>query len=358
MSRPTIAEIARRAGVSKMTVSRVINDRPGVSPKLRARVQRLIARMGYVPSAAARSLSMGRSDVIGMFVPDIISEWITPLILGVGEAAAALGFQMLLRTTGRGAAFAPNAHELLIRSEMVSGLIAASWRVPITFAQEMARHGTPIVVIDGYARPNDVLWVSATDRAGAREITRHLIGLGHQSIALIGGGESYLAQQRLAGFLDALKDGDLPPQPGLIVQGDFTRESGYACATRLLTRADRPTAIFAANDPMAVGVLQAAHDLRLRLPQDLSVVGFDDTLAAGTYPPLTTAARDYKEMGRAAMRLLAERLNSHARSDPPIQLDIPTRLVIRQSTALLAPQTRRARRPLKGGEPATAQITR
>src|SRR3990172_12467415 len=166
MSRPTIAEIARRAGVSKMTVSRVINDRPGVSPKLRARVQRLIARMGYVPSAAARSLSMGRSDAIGMFVPDIISEWITPLILGVGEAAAALGFQLLLRTTGRGAAFAPNAHELLIRSEMVSGLIGASWRVPITFAQEMARHGTPIVVIDGYARPNDVLWVSATDRAG------------------------------------------------------------------------------------------------------------------------------------------------------------------------------------------------
>jgi len=344
MPRPTIAEIARRARVSKMTVSRVINDRPGASPKLRVRVQKVVEQMGYVPSAVARSLSKGRSDVIGMFVPDVISEWITPLILGVGEAAAALGFQILLCTTGRGEAFAPNAHELLIRSELVSGLIAASWRVPITFAQQMAWHGTPIVMIDGFIRPKDVLWVSAADRLGACEVTQHLIAQGHQRIGFIGGGESYLAQQRLAGFLEALAEAGLKAQKSFILQGNFTRESGYACAARLLSRADPPTAIFAANDPMGVGALQAAHDLRLALPKDLSVVGFDDTLAAGTYPPLTTVARDYKEMGRTAMRLLVERLNDEAQPATPAQIDVPIRLVVRQSTAPPPTRTHRTRR--------------
>jgi LacI family transcriptional regulator len=341
MARPTIAEIARRARVSKMTVSRVINDRPGASPKLRARVQKVIEQMGYVPSVLARSLSKGRSDVIGMFVPDIISEWITPLLLGAGEAAAALGFQVLLSTTGRGEAFAPNAHELLIRSDLISGLIAASWRVPITFAQQMVRRGTPVVVIDGFIRHHDVLWVSAADRAGAFEITQHLIRLGHQRLAFIGGGDSYLAQERLGGFLEALAAAGLKPQKSLLTHGDFTRESGYACARRLLSQPNRPTAIFAANDPMAVGALQAAHDLRLALPKDLSIVGFDDTLAAGTYPPLTTVARDYKEMGRTAVRLLAEHLNGKAPPGPLAQIDVPTRLVIRQSTA--SPPTRPAR---------------
>jgi LacI family transcriptional regulator len=357
MARPTIAEIARRAHVSKMTISRVINDRPGVSRRLRARVQKVIAHMGYVPSALAHSLAAGRSDVIGMFVPDIISEWITPLILGVGEAVAALGFQMLLRTTGRGEAFRPDAHDLLIRSELASGLIVASWRVPLAFAQQMTRVGTPIVIIDGFARPDDVLWVSAADRAGASEITQHLIALGHRRIAFIGGGESYLAQQRLAGFLDGLTSARLKPQKALLLQGDFTRESGYDCAAKLLSRPDRPTAIFAANDPMAVGVLQAAHDRRLALPRELSVVGFDDTLAAGTYPALTTIARDYKEMGRAAMRLLADQLNRRTAPGAPVQIDIPTRLVVRKSTAPAARTRSVQTRSAKGGEP-RARVTR
>ncbi len=358
MPRPTMAEIARRARVSKMTISRVINDRPGVSRRLRARVQKVIEQMGYVPSALARSLSAGRSDVIGMFVPDIISEWITPLILGVGQAAASLGFQMLLRTTGRGEAFRPDAHDLLIRSDLASGLIVASWRVPLAFAQQMTRMGTPIVIIDGYARPDDVPWVSAADRAGAGEITRHLIALGHRRIAFIGGGESYLARQRLAGFLDGLAAAKFKPQKALVVQGDFTRESGYACAAKLLEHPDRPTAIFAANDPMAVGVLQAAHDLRLSLPRELSVVGFDDTLAAGTYPALTTIARDYKEMGRAAMRLLADQLNGPAEPGIPVQVDIPTRLVVRRSTAPPAARARIVKNwSVKGGE-RPAHVTR
>ncbi len=314
-----------------MTVSRVINNRPYVSPAVRARVQTVIEQLGYVPSARARSLAIGRSNVICMLVPDIVSEWITPLLLGVGEAAAALGFQMLLRTTGRGQTYTSDAPDLLAGSDLADGVIVASWRVPAAFAQKVVRRGEPIVVIDGFARPRDVPWVSSADRAGAREMAAYLVGLGHRRLAFIGGGrEPYLARQRLAGFKDGLAAAGLAPEPALIRQGNFTRESGYACAGELLALAEPPTAIFAANDPMAVGALQAAHDRQWKLPDQLSVVGFDDTLAAKVYPALTTARREYKDMGRAAMRLLAGFVSGGAPARVP-QIDIPTQLIVRQS---------------------------
>lgn len=339
-ARVTIGLVAARARVSKMTVSRVINQRPGVAPRLRARVQRVIDELGYVPSARARSLAIGRGNVIGLILPDIVSEWTTPLLLGVGEAAEALGFQMLVRTTGRGQTYTSDAPERLTGSDLAEGVIVNSWRVPLSFAQRVASRGGAIVVIDGYARAADVPWVSATDRAGAREAAQYLASLGHRRIGFIGGGqEPYLAQERLRGFRDGLAAAGQRADAALVRQGDFTRESGYAAARRLLRLAEPPTAIFAASDPMAVGVLQAAHELGLRLPGALSVVGFDDTLAAGTYPPLTTVVRDYKEMGRAAMRLLADQLNGGPAS-PPTQIDVPTRLVVRQSTAPPPPSER------------------
>lgn len=332
-SRITITRVAQHAHVSKMTVSRVINKRPGVAPALRARVQRVIDELGFVPSARARSLAVGRGNVISLLVPDSISEWTSPLLLGVGEAAEALGYQMLLRTTGRGQAYTTDAPDLLSGSDLADGVIVASWRVPVTFAQQVARQQGAIVVVDGYARAADVPWVGTSDRAGAREATQYLLGLGHRRIGFIGGGEApYLAQERLAGYREGLAVAGLRADPTLLHQGNFTRESGYACALRLLHLAQPPTAIFAANDPMAVGVLQAAHALGLRLPEGLSVVGFDDTLAAGTFPALTTVARDYQEMGRAAMRLLAAQLSGDARPASSEQIEVPTRLVVRQST--------------------------
>jgi LacI family transcriptional regulator len=329
----TIARVAQRARVSKMTVSRVINQRPGVAPSVRARVQRVIDTLGYVPSARARSLARGRGNVIGLLLPDIVSEWTTPLLLGVGEAAEALGYQMLVRTTGRGQTYSADAPDLLTGSDLAEGVIVNSWRVPAAFAQNVVRRGGAIVVIDGYARLPDVPWVSAADRAGAREAALYVARLGHRRIGFIGGGrEPYLAQERLAGFREGLAAAGLRSEPSLVRQGDFTREAGYACALRLLRLPHPPTALLAASDPMAVGALQAAHELGLRLPDGLSVVGFDDTLAAGTYPPLTTVVRDYKEMGRTAMRLLAAQLSGD-RASGARQIEVPTRLVVRQSAA-------------------------
>lgn len=335
MPRLTISEVAQRARVSKMTVSRVVNHQPGVSPKLRTRVQKVIDQMGYVPSSLARSLSVGRTNLVGILVPDIISEWITPLVFGVGESAADLGYQVLLRTTGRGQTYSADAPDILMSSDLADGLIVATWRVPVAFAQKLARRGAAVVVIDGYARPDDVPWVSAADRSGAKQATGHLLSIGHRRIAFIGGGEEpYLAQQRLAGFLDALSGNGFNPEASLIVQGDFTRESGYARATEVLSRRPRPTAIFAANDPMAVGALDAALELGLSVPGDLSIVGFDDMpIAAHVNPGLTTVARPYGEMGATAVRLLVETLAEAPAKRRARQIDLPTRLVVRASTS-------------------------
>ncbi len=340
-TRITIARVAQQARVSKMTVSRVVNKRPGVAPGLRARVQRVIDELGYVPSARARSLAMGRGNVIGLILPDIVSEWTTPLLLGVGEAAEALGFQMLVRTTGRGQTYTTDTPDRLTGSDLADGVIVNSWRVPVDFARQVVRRQGAIVVIDGYVRAADVPWVSATDRAGAREAALFLAGLGHRRIGFIGGGRApYLAQERLGGFREGLAAAGLRAEPDLVRQGNFTREAGYRCALHLLRLPNPPSAILAANDPMAVGVLQAAHEFGLRLPEALSVVGFDDTLAAGTFPALTTVVRDYREMGRTAMRLLAAQLGALPAAS--LQIDVPTRLVVRPSTA--AP----ARRPTAG----------
>jgi LacI family transcriptional regulator len=331
--RPNIARVAEQAGVSKMTVSRVVNGRTNVSAPLRARVEAAVAKLGYVPSDRARSLAVGRSHVVCILVPDTDSEWITPLLLGVGEAAELLGYQVLLRTTGRGQTYRADAPDLLSGSDLADGVIVASWRVPVEFARRAARRGHGIVLIDSYTRPRDVAWVSSTDRAGARDMVRHLSALGHRRIAFIGGGAGpYLARQRLAGFRDGLAEAGLRLDAALVGQGDFTRESGYTRAREMLALPEPPSAIFAANDPMAVGVLQAAHELRLQLPEQLSVAGFDDTLAASASPTLTTIRRDYKEMGRSAMRVLAAAIQAGGAAHPR-QEDVPTALVQRQSTA-------------------------
>lgn len=330
LSHVTISDVARRAGVSSMTVSRVVNGRPNVAEETRARVLAAIHELGYVPSAQARGLAVGRSNVIGIVVPGIVSEWALPLIMGAAQAAEALGYQVLLRTTGLGAAQSGDTQVMLGRTSLIDGMILASWAISTPFRRKLARR-VPVVVVDGYERADDVMWVGAADRAGVREAARHLLELGHRRIAFLGGGGSYLGEQRLAGYLDALAAVAMEPDEALIVQGDFTRESGYRLGRVLLTRERRPTAVLCASDPMALGVLQAVHELGLSVPDQLSLVGCDDTLAAQASPPLTTVRRPYAEMGAAALRLLIESLERSPNGKPP-QLDLPAALVVRAST--------------------------
>ncbi|OJX40530.1 MAG: hypothetical protein BGO78_05955 [Chloroflexi bacterium 44-23] len=335
MARPTLSTVAKKVGVSKMTVSRVINNRPGASPELRKKIQEAIKEIGFVPSASARSLASGRSNLIGVIVPNIVSEWIIPLILGIGAEAENRGFQMLLHSTGYDQKSAMDSQDFLIESNHTAGLIFASWHIPISFPLHLAKKDIPVVIVDGYSRPSNLQWVSTDDREGAASVVRHLVELGHRRIAFIGGGEEpYLAKNRLAGFLEGLAMNSLLPEDSTILQGDFTIESGRRLGLEILSMANRPTAIFAASDPMAIGVLQIAHDLALSIPQDLSIVGFDDTLASTTVPGLTTVKRDYKEMGRMAVTLLADQLDGFVQQGTTVQMDLPTQLVVRQSTAV------------------------
>jgi LacI family transcriptional regulator len=341
MKRPTISTIAKKLGVSKMTISRVINNRPGVSQALRDQVMQVIEDLSYLPSAAARNLALRQSNFIGILVPDVVSEWIAPLLLGIGEEADCLGFQVMLRSTGRGVEAQNNIQEELIESGMTDGLIIASWRIPLAYIERLVKRGVPLVVVDGFYRSDKVSWISSTYRQGATDVVRYLISLGHRRIAFISGGINsggndvipYVTKEQMNGYLDGFIEADLPSNPAWILHGDYTRESAYKLAFELLSGEDRPTAIFAANDPMAIGVLQAAHAKGLNLPEDLSVVGFDDTLGASTVPPLTSVCRDLRETGRQAMRVLADQIKRGEHLDPVAQIEIPTQLIIRQSTS-------------------------
>ena len=346
-----MANVARLAGVSKMTVSRVINQQPSVSETARVQVLNAIEALAYVPSQRGRSLAVGRSNLLGLLVLNIVSEWVWPLILGVGQAAEKLGYQILLRTTGPGEVASFDTHRPLFGSDWVDGLIIVSWRVPVTFARELAQRNFPVVLIDAYVRPEHVNWVSTEDRSGARAATIYLAGLGHRRMGFIGGGEQpYLAQQRLAGFLDGLAASGLTQSDAIIVQGDFSRESGYQQAQALLRQEPRPTAIFAANDLMAVGVLDAAHELGLSLPGDLSVMGFDNTIiTTHVNPTLTTVARPYQNMGITAVQLLVETITAAPEERQAKQSDLPTELIVRQSTAPPRSTEDNNNAPEKGG---------
>jgi LacI family transcriptional regulator len=334
-ARPTMAEVARQARVSKMTVSRVINAQPGVSDKTRARVAKAIDRLGYVPSQRGRSLAVGRSNLLGIIVLDVTSEWVWSLVVGAGQAAEALGYQILLQTTGPGEVASFKPHRPALGGDLVDGLIIVSWRVPVAFALDLAQRHFPVALIDAYVRPDRVNWVSADDRAGARAATLHLAELGHRRIGFIGGGEEpYLAQQRLLGFRDGLAASGLGQDEVIIAHGDFNRESGYRLAQALLQERRRPTAIFAANDPMAMGAFDAARELGLSVPDDLSIIGFDDTpMATHVSPTLTTVARPYCDMGATAIQLLVDAVSAAPGESQSRQVDLATELIIRQSTA-------------------------
>jgi LacI family transcriptional regulator len=280
---------------------------------------------------------VGRTNLLGLIVLDITSEWVWPLVRGAGKAAEAENYQLLLQTTGTGEVATFGHQDPLLSDDYVDGLIIISWRVPLSSVQRLAKRGFPVVLIDAFRRLDDVSWVSADDHRGARLATEHLIQLGHRRIGFIGGGEApYLAQQRLAGFREALAVADVEPSGCPVVEGDFSQRSGYAAAAELMALSRRPTAIFAANDLMAMGAMTAMQELGLRVPDDMSVVGFDDIASAARLSPgLTTVARPYAEMGAMAVKLATRLMQSNDGSHRPIQTDLPVELVIRQSTSPL-----------------------
>lgn len=324
----TIVDIARESGVSLSTVSRVLNGYEFVKESTRQRVLETAERLGYVANLTARSLAGGRSQIIGVLVPGLDNSYIGEILRGIDEELAHVHYDVMLYTTHRyrdKEAYYVKA----ITNSLIDGLLVLVPLIPDEYLNALPRADFPHVMIDqADARSDSVV---ATNWQGAYDATRYLIELGHRRIGFITGQmQLSSAIERLEGYKNALIDHNIPVDHALIVNGDFQPKSGYAAAHQLLKLPSLPTAIFASNDLEAFGAIDALREHGLRIPDDVSIIGFDDIPhALMTYPKLTTVRQPLVQMGRMAVRLLLEQLDNPGR--PPRCVTLATSLVIRDS---------------------------
>lgn len=322
----TIAYIAESAGVSVPTVSKVLNGKSGVSADTRARVEELINRYGYRKPAGA-----GRSNVVELVFRELKDMWAVEIIRGVERVARRHRVGVMVSEFGLHDTTTPAWEDTVSRRP---NCVLSVAQLSEAEREQLTAKGIPFVVFDPIMElPDDVPFVGATNWSGGRAATRHLAELGHRRIAMIGGPEEQLCcAARLDGYRSALRTAGLPVDPEIIVHAGLTREDGCVAARALLALADRPTAIFASNDLQALGVYQAAREAGLRIPDDLSVVGFDDLpVVAWMEPPLTTVHQPLTEMAVAATELALTL--GRGEKAPQVGLEIATTLTVRESTA-------------------------
>ncbi|PIC00270.1 LacI family DNA-binding transcriptional regulator [Caulobacter sp. X] len=334
---PTIIDVAAQAGVSPMTVSRVINDRPGVGPETRQAVNEAIRALGYTPNVAARSLVTSTELRIGVVYSNPSAAFMSDFLTGVFEEASIRGARLILLKGGEGGR-PPSVAELkaLVASGIRGVILAPPLGESPVVLRALSKAGLPMAAVGAYD-VEDAICVRIDDRRAAYEMTRELISLGHRHLGFILGNPDQAASgQRLAGFQDAVRE--TPGVTTVIAQGDFSFASGLGAAEQLLEATPPPTAIFASNDDMAAAAVSVAHRRHLDVPRELTVVGFDDTPAAVTlWPPLTTVHQPVRKLAAEALGLLTAEI---ARTSP----DSPARrehvleheIVARQSTAPLS----------------------
>lgn len=323
----TIQDVAREAGVSVSTVSRVLNGKVDVASDTQERVLGVIEDMGYIFNLAARSMRSRRKNLIGLVVPDIRYPYAVEIMKGVNRAIAETSFDLLLYTTGgiqkAGTELREQHYVALLSNSMVDGVIVAA-----ASAGEFSTDA-PIVAVDPHVLNASYPSVQGTNYRGALDAMEYLIGLGHRRIAFINGRpEIQSSARRLKGYRDGLTNAGIEINESLIAPGDFSTATGRARALELLSLEQPPTAIFAANDQSALGVYEAAEELGLGIPEDLSVVGFDN-ISEARFVGLTTIDQFLEEMGYVAVQMLirmigGEGLEGHVHK-------IRTRLVERDS---------------------------
>lgn len=326
----TIMDVAQESGVSYSTVSRVLNGFEHVKESTRQRVLEAAEQLGYVANLQARSLAGGRSQIIGLLVPTLDNGYISEIIRGIDEELARSGYDLMLYTTHRHHG-KESRYVKAIANGLTDGLILLVPMIPDAYLNELRQQNFPYVLIDQSETTGSSPIVDATNWQGAYDATKYLIELGHRDIGFITGLKALNSSgDRLEGYKAALNDFDIPFRLELIAEGDFFRESGQEATQVLLDRPIKPTAIFASNDLMAFGVMEAVRERGLSIPEDISVIGFDDiahTLV--THPKLTTVHQPLDQMGRIAVQLLLEHIAEPER--PSRRVTLATRLVIRDS---------------------------
>ncbi|MCB0170570.1 MAG: LacI family DNA-binding transcriptional regulator [Anaerolineae bacterium] len=325
----TIFDVAAAAGVSVSTVSRVLNNKDDVAAETYDEVQRVIAELGYASSLAARSMRSRTTNAIGLIVAKLNDPFNIEVMKGVDRAIIDFGYDLLIYTSGHHATGSGTAWErdyvARLNGSLTDGIIIVT---PTTANLPLA---FPLVTVDPPVEDSSLPSVITTNREGALSVMEYLINLGHRRIGFIGGrSDLQSAIRRRQGYEDGLQRAGLPVIPELIQIGDYTRKTGYECAKQFLNLPDPPTAIFAANDESAFGVVEAASESGLRIPEDLSIVGFDNIpQTAHTNPPLTTVAQFIDQMGYVATKMLIELIQNKSLENRLHK--IPTRLIVRDS---------------------------
>jgi DNA-binding LacI/PurR family transcriptional regulator len=336
--RPTIKDVARRAGVSHMTVSRALNG-GAVSPVTREGVERAARDLGYQPNALARGLARRTSGVIGFLASDLSNPFIAELARAIHRVADERGHVVNMLVTDYDRDREHRALDVLVRRR-VDGLIVGP---PATEAdaqiRAMAERGLPVVGVARHLHHARIPEVMPRIRESTYLATTHLIELGHRRIAYIGGSPRVgLGRGKIVGYEAALADHAIPRDPDLLVQSDLTVRDAYLATQLLLARAPRPTAVMGVTDTIAIGAMGAIEAAGLRIPEDLSVVGFDDIpFAATMHPPLTTVAQPTYELGRAAARTLFDLIDRGPEAGAPTRLWMDCALIVRGTTGRCAP---------------------
>ncbi len=327
----TIKDVAKKAGVSVATVSRVFNASGPVSAKAIERVRDVASALRYVPHVGARSLITSRTNCVGVLLPDLYGEFFSEVIRGMDQTAQQHGFHLLLSSAHNGKRELEGAMRAM--RGRVDGMIIMSPHLDEAALIANLPSTVPVVLISCRVKDGDYDSIVIDNARGAQQMVAHLVSQGHRRVAIIRGAEgNHDASERLRGYRRALRDADLAADPSLELSGDFTEASGHRAVAQALSLADPPTAIFAANDAMAIGAVSALRDLGRRVPEDVAVGGFDDIpIARYMNPALSSVHVPISEMGARATQRIIEALTGTPSRKRRREV-LPTQLIVRAST--------------------------
>jgi LacI family transcriptional regulator len=326
----TIFDVAKASGVSSSTVSRVLTGFAFVKETTRKKVLESAHDLGYVANVQARSLAGGKSQIIGLLVPNLDNGYITEISCGIDEELAKANYDLMLYTTHHKRSKESQYVHTIVNGP-ADGLILLVPLVSYSYLEILHEQRFPYVLVDQIDSNKQSFAVTSTNYQGAFEATSYLIELGHQRIGFVKGLTGLVsAKERLGGYKDALKHHHLAFDDSLIISGDFGQQTARETTKTLLSIANPPSAIFACNDLSAYGVMEAVREAGLDIPRDISVLGFDDIPQSSmTYPKLTTVRQPLREMGRIAIKLLLEQINTP--TNKPKQVTLETQLILRES---------------------------
>lgn len=332
MSPVTIKDVAKMAGISISTVSRVVNNSKPVSSEIRDRVLQIIRETGYVPNPVARSLVMKKSQLIGVLVPDISNLFISELLNGIEEICKMYEYDVLLCNS-----YGETEEELkyinLLKSKQVAGVVFVSWKLDKLCVDALSESGIPAAYISKNAQDFDVYSVRINHKEASYEMTKYLLEKGRRRIAFFRTSvdDSIEDSERFKGYKEALEEAGLQIDSSIVLQGDRSGDSGYALALRLIEEDNLPSAIFASGDEMAIGVIGALMDKGIRIPEEVAVVGYDDIrMASMMRPTLTTIHQPIYDIGAVSVRMVVKLINEEAIEKKVTVL--PYSLVERQSS--------------------------